>query len=198
MQDCYSIIHHLYQIFYAKKYGNEKYVFVPTEKALVQINGFLNIIDKKHKLESVGVNFFLRYFIFQFSYWENCNIVTFSERITLPLIIGNKAFQRYEERDKSFDWILYQSDFIKNYKINTQKIISFFADECNESTLNLFEESEKKRFFNTPRGFLNCVEKTTLYYHRSKHCLLCKNKDDCKKLLLQNYSSIYESRGYSK
>ena len=34
MQDHYNIIHNLYQLFYRKIYGNEKYVFNPTVSAL--------------------------------------------------------------------------------------------------------------------------------------------------------------------
>ena len=198
MSDHYSIVHYLYQLFYQKMYGNDDYVFNPSEQALKQINKFLVLLNERYKLETIGVNFLITYFVFQFDYWNKCEIkekTNWSNRIQLTGIIGDKAFVRWNTRDINFDWTMYQSEFLRKYKIITREIKDFFKEEKTLIT-NIAEELEKKRFYQTDRGFLNCIQTTTLYNHHSKLCILCKSKVDCKTMLKTNYPKIYEIRGY--
>lgn len=198
MVDHYSIIHYLYQLFYRKVYGNEKYIFNPTEAATKHLDKFVILLNEKYNLQCVGINFLITYFVFQFDYWTKLEIKqksNWSDKIQLSYIIGDKAFVRWMIRDMNFDWTIHQSDFLKKYQISTQEIKDFFKDE-KTSLLNKAEEIEKKRFYNTERHFLNCVEKTTLYNHHSPLCIICKNKIDCKIMLQSNYENIYIARGY--
>ena len=114
MADHESITYYLYQVFYRKLYGNEKYLFIPSVKQQKLIENFIITIDKKYHLESVGLNFLISYFIFQFSYNSKLKVVEkahWSNRIQLSWIIGDKAFKRWLDRDTKFDWILYESNF---------------------------------------------------------------------------------------
>lgn len=195
MRDHYSMIHYLYELFYRKVYGNDKYIFKPTFKAENHISLFLNLLNSRYKLETIGINFLTTYFVFQFDYWTKLEIKTFSERIHLQFIIGGKAFDRWLTRNVIFDWTIYQSAFLKTYNISTSEIKDFFKEE-NFSILNKAEELEKSRFYNTDRGFLNCITNTSLFYHRSPLCATCNNKIDCKKLLKENYLQIFVARNY--
>lgn len=197
MQDHNSIIHYLYQLFYRKVYGNEKYIFNPSEKAQDQIKKFIELLDERYKLERIGINFLISYFVFQFDYWTKCEIkekTNWSDKIQLSYIIGGKAFIRYDTRDVKFDWTISQSDFLKEYNVSTESIKNFFKE--SDDSLNKVEEREKEKYFNTERHFLHCIETTTLYNHRSSWCTVCKNKVDCKVMLKSNYENIYASRGY--
>jgi hypothetical protein len=185
-------------LFYRKVYGNEKYIFNPSEKAQCQIKKFIELIDERYKLETVGINFLISYFVFQFDYWTKCEIkekTNWSDKIQLSYIIGGKAFVRYDTRDVKFDWTISQSDFLKKYNVSTQSIKDFFI-QYDETSLNQVEENNKKKFYNTERHFLNCIENTSLYNHRSQLCIVCKNKVDCKVMLKSNYENIYVARGY--
>lgn len=195
MQDPYSIIHCLYEAFYRKVYGNSKYIFDPTEKMQKCISTFIELLDKKYKIESIGATFLSSYFIFQFGYWTELDLKVYNERITIPFIVGKKAFERWINRKQEFDWQLYNSNFLKIYKVNINEIIQKFKEE-DTSILNRSEEKEKKRFYNTDRGALHCITNTTLYNHQSSLCLVCKNKNDCKTLLIDNYYQLALNRGY--
>lgn len=197
MVDHYSVVHYLYELFYKKKYGNEKYLFKPTSAYLKLIDKFLSKLDKKYNIDSIGVNFLLNYFIFQFEYWDNLTISTFSERINLQMILGDKALDRFYNRNSNFDYKFYESKFIIKNDISLSKIKDHFKEQENNLTIK-FEEKEKKRFHGTDRGFLNCIEKTTLFNHFSSLCVVCKFKVDCKILLNNNYKNIYIQRGYGK
>ncbi len=200
MTDHNSAIVYIYQTFYKKIYGNEKYVFNPTPAAEKQISKFIKLLDEKYKLECVGINFMLSYFVFQFSYWANCDVkekTNWSDKIQLAYIIGDKAFMRWILRDVNFDWTISQASFLRIYKISTQEIESFFKEEKTEM-LNIAEEIHKKVLHNTVFGFHRCITTTTLYFHRSTLCINCKFKNDCKILLKNNYSNIYIERGYGR
>ena len=39
---------------------------------------------------------------------------------------------------------------------------------------------ERNRWFNQPRGFINCLEKTQLYQEYNAYCIDCKYAQKCK------------------
>lgn len=199
MIDHNSVIYYLYQLFYRRFYGNEKYIFNPSQNMQSHISKFIELIDKKYQLDSIGLNFLITYFIFQFEYWSKLDIkerTDWSDRIQLNWIIGEKAFDRWIKRDSAFDYQLYISDFCLKYKIRRSEIKDFFKEE-DDTFLNKAEEIEKARFHNEEKGLVNCLTSTTLFYHRSPLCVSCKEKIDCKKLLKVNYEQIYLVRGYN-
>ena len=176
---------HLYEVFYSKKYESPKYKFKPTPKAALEIDKFLVYLDKRHNLLCLGQHFLNKYFAFQFKRVEGLTFKRFSSkdvagRIQIYDIIGRKAIEYWEKRDIKFDYL------IEPYCANPEKDLQ----------RGIAEEIEKKRFFNTPRGFVNCIERTSLFNHRSTNCSVCKFKDDCKKMLKNNYVNVYTHRGY--
>lgn len=196
MVDHYSIIHYLYTYFYSKIYNNSNYKFEPSSKSLESISKFLNLLDAKYKLECIGIHFLSMYFLFQFDYWSKLDIKAFNNKIQLNFIIGKKAFERYINRDSNFDYQIYESHLLNVISLN--EIKNFFIEDTYLNKLNKFEEIEKNRFYNTDKGFLNCIQHTTLYYHISSHCIACKFKINCKDLLKNNYYNIYIVRDYAK
>lgn len=197
MVDHYSVIHYLYENFYRKKYGNEKYKFKPSEKYLIAIDKFLLYLDKKYNLETIGVNYLINYFVFQFEFWDDLVITTISEKITLPMILGKNAINRFNNRDTKYDYQLQSSEFVKKHNILLSEIKNKFS-ESDSNKINRFEELEKNRFHNTSRGFLNCIEKISLFNHYSLLCNSCNYKIECKELLKNNYNQVYIDRGYGE
>lgn len=203
----YSIIL-LYEYFYQRKYNAPSYQFKPTDKALFKIDDFLVRLDKQYNLHTLGKKFLSNYFIFQFNRTHKQVFNRFASRdrsggikvagrIQIYDIIGKQAFQYWLDRDIKFDFILADSEFSKEYKISLLEINLLIDNEEEEKkSIIQAEEIEKKRFFNSSRGFLNCIEKTSLYNHRSVNCLVCQFRKDCKQMLQNNYSHIYIKRGY--
>lgn len=201
MQDHLSMIHYLYQHFYRKLYGNQKYKFDPSPAMEKQMIDFINLLDKKYKIQRIGIHFLINYFIYFFDFWTKAKRVElkhYSNRIQLNFIIGKKAFnERWLTRDQRFDYKILTSDFVKKYKIEINEITMFWK-EGNSDPLNKSEELKKKRFYNTFIGFVYCIEATTLYNHKSSLCLTCKFKDDCIKILEKKFNKLYIERGYGR
>lgn len=181
-----------YETFYRSKYGNGKYVFVPTPKAEAEINKFLAFFEKKYKLITLGRDFLFRYFSFQFKRVDGLVLKRFSSKdksgkIQIYDIIGRKSIDYWMTRDVNFDFIIENSTIISKQLIPAEKFIL---------STSRSEELEKKRFHNTERGFLNCIERTSLFNHKSTSCILCSFKTSCKIILKENHINIYKDRGY--
>lgn len=184
----------LYEFFYRKFYKQEFYKFSPSESAHKQIESFIDLLDKKYHIESVGNNLITTYFIFQFDYWSKLDITAYNKQINLSYIIGPKAFKRWLDRDRDFDWTI-ESVEIGKLTITRGEIIKNIID-INETRIDdlKHEEIEKQRFVNTDRQLVHCIENTTLYNPKSKSCLFCKEKAACKILLEERYPQIYHHR----
>ncbi len=186
----YEDIVKYYEFFYRRKYGNEKYKFAPSIKADREIHNLLSKLNDKYNLDTIGDNFLSRYFSFQFNRVEGQVFKRFAGKdvggkIQIYDIIGRKAYEYFEKRNTKFDFII-------QIPINIVKKNSQYKQS------NIAEEIERKRFFNTPRGIVHCLERTSLYNHKSPNCILCIHKIPCKELLKVNYKQIYEDRGYGK
>lgn len=181
-----------YEFFYKEKYGNEGYRFKPSIKADHTIQNFLSNLNDRYNIHLIGTHFLSRYFSFQFRRVENQVFKRFAGRdeggkIQIYDIVGRKAFDYFEKRDVKFDYI-----------IETPLPISREKKGFVEASTDRYEEIEKKRFLNTSRGLLNCIDRTSLFNHKSSYCILCENKVSCKELLKKNYKAIYDNRGYDK
>lgn len=176
----------LYELYYAKKYSNTSYKFKPTLKAEQTIEKFISYLDNKYKLICIGEHFLTKFFNFQFLRVKDQKFKRFASkdvagRIQIYDIVGGKAIQYWEKRNIEFDFI----------------IDPYIHAHIELPEISISEEIEKKRFYNSELGLSNCLEKTSLYNHKSQLCILCKHKISCKDLLKNNYSQIYKSRGYA-
>lgn len=189
----------LYEHCYKLVTNYDDYSFSPTDKEQTMIINFTSWLDKKYKLESVGVPILLKYFLFQFNYWHQKE-TRFDGLVMLGWVIGPKAIQRWiniEDRGKI--------DFLVNVYFAKKKDVSYSSilnHLCPPKVslamllLNDVEELEKSRYFNNKegRGLLHCIEATTLYNGRSIYCLQCNDKSDCRILLKNNFPHIAAQR----
>jgi hypothetical protein len=184
-----------YQYFYKQYYKNEKYIFKPSLSATKQIEKFISTVKKDNKNTVIGNNWVFNYFVFQFSYWDKCELeikTTFSSRIGLSYIIGPKAYKRYRDRNQDFDWAIERSEIFEKYgisKVGYKKLFEGPKKEIDETPIKLLH-------YGTDRGFNDCLNFTTLYNHHNLICMKCKYKVDCKSILKASYPKIYTERGY--
>lgn len=116
------------------------------------------------------------------------------QRVRFSWIFSRKAIERWDALNAKVRKHCVRTSLRKNYKITnglTPKLKSAFT------SIRQIEERFKKEFHNSRRGLSWCVANTTLYNHESTLCAGCDYKDECKKILKQNYSKIYKLRGYS-
>lgn len=184
-----------YQYFYQKVYSAPKYKFSYTETSQKLVTKFLQFCDKKWKIQTLGENFLWNYLLFQFQYWDGLEIVSFNNKINFSFIFGEKAYKRYVDRDVEYDWQLQESNLVSKYKITQDDFSSLFS----KSQSSVFYQNPTRLIgLNTLNGLNNCLEFTTLYDFKDVSCILCKYKEECKKLLETNYPDIYKSRNYGK
>lgn len=191
---------HTYEYFYQRKYQSPKYKFKPTSQALSKINEFIQLLDEKYDLHTLGSNFLINYFVFQFNRVHDQVFKRFAGKdvggkVQIYDIIGKKAFQYWTERDTQFDFIL-QNSANSKIKISIAEIKSLLEEQESRPSILTSEEIEKKRFHNTDRGLVNCIQSTSLFNHQSYYCRMCSFKSVCKNILKTNYSHIYKQRGY--
>jgi len=184
----------LYELFYRKLYSQESYEYIPSKSAEKQIRNFIKLLDKNYTIESIGDNFLVTYFIFQFAYWSELDISAYNKNIVISYIIGPKAFNRWYSRDTEFDYCI-NSIKVKKAKVTRGEAINVIKDSNYIRRDNLrHEEFEKTRFIGTSRQLVNCIENTTLYNPRSVACLSCKEKTTCKEVLEERFPQIFYHR----
>lgn len=183
-----------YEYFYKKKYGNRDYKFELSPKSEKLIQNFLLLLERNYKTNfySLGNTFIWTYFIFQFRYWEDLEIESFSKRIVPAYILGEKAFLRYKERDQEFDWSIEESEIIQLYHLSKKTLGELL--ETSPRTNKQDETYIKNLAWGTDLGFNTCLLYTTLYNKRDLCCIQCRYKVECKELLKSNYPKIYKTR----
>jgi hypothetical protein len=159
---------------------------------------FIDKLDKKFGLKSIGIVWLLNYFDRQFQYWlwiEQGGRMKYGLRsIQLAWVIGDKAYKRHDEELRHFYGNTLKIEFRKKLKFTLSEF--FPKKENNLAEINEVEEKEKQRYYNTKANFLWCIEETTLFNHKSIFCRVCTNKETCKKVLKRNYTKLYTLRGY--
>lgn len=169
----------LFEYFFKKMTGWQKYKFSPSDNQKKQIESFIKLLHKKYSLFSVGPDFLIDYFTFQFNYWSQLD-TRFDNKVMFNWVVGKKAIERWDDKHKS--WSYFLTDFIKDKGIDREVLFNKIAKKTDISLMET-SEVERRRFYNTDRGLLHCIETTPLYNSRSKLCILCKHKNDCKQLI---------------
>jgi len=170
----------LYEYFFVKMTGWKNYKFRPSDNQEKQISNFVKLLHKNYHLLSIGPNFLIDYYTFQFKYWSELD-TRFEGKVMLNWVVGKKALDRWDNKQSSWNYFL--QEFIKRFNIDKDILVAKLNGVKIVNKIPL-QDIEKLRFYNTERGFVNCIEVTTLYNHRSKLCIFCKFKKDCKKLKL--------------
>lgn len=183
-----------YNHFYQHKYKVPDYKLRQTKTTLSVCNSFLKIVDTKYSLHAVGEDFLWDYFIFQFQYWHTATLENnYSDKIIIAWIVGKKAFERWEERDREKDWMIDKAAIINLYGLDKN---SLYTKREQVIQMNNYDSSApiRKKYLNTDEGFALCVQFTTLFNPSDFSCIRCKNRVDCKELLRVNYSKLYQQR----
>lgn len=176
-----------FEYFYFKICGRKKKVYSAKEDQAVTT--LASLLVSKYK--TVGDNFLWTYFVFQFSFWEGREINNYNGLINLNNIIGIKSFKRFENRKQEYDWRTAQSSIITKYTLLSSDLVSSQTIKGRYTDIEL---KTKLMRLNTPEGFINCIDLTTLYNPKHECCLACIFIDDCKALLKNNYPTVFSKR----
>jgi hypothetical protein len=112
---------------------------------------------------------------------------------TMIHIASDAGFARWE---KVKDWFKLKEGSTakkkRDVKLHKRKINEKLYLEIIST--RKYEEDDKKLFHNKISGFMLCLEQTTLFNRKSKHCLLCNYKSQCKIILKQRCLPLHKIR----
>lgn len=193
--DYHKAVVKLYDHYYNKIYkgANHRLDLSINNQAKV-VDSFVKLLSTQIGLPSVGLNTLLDFFQFSFYFWSTKRT---KRRISLNWIIGKKTFKRWVEKKDGQDYYTDKWLLENNIDLNLlrQQLYEQEHQDLTTQGLDAAEELEKLRFGGEARLY-HCLHNTTLYHHRSLHCLGCSNRRVCKGLLRTTSPQVYKRRGY--
>ena len=189
-----KIVIRYFEYFYSQIYNHPSFAIdLSIQKQDVVLQNFIEAFEKRYGVGSIGKNLLLDYFLFSWNYWVDKDL---KRPVRFGWIIGTKARKRWFENKDQYYQYHYRNRLIAPYKINIEYLKLLNSEEDFDAReISPDEEISKERFsgdFRLP----GCLTYTSLYNHRSKHCMICHEKIPCKKLLKSQRRDIYEMRGY--
>ena len=131
--------------------------------------------------DNIGEEFIRKFTEYGIQSWFNPGAKRdYSRAVRFNWIFGSAAVKRWNALNaETRTWVV-RNSLKTDYKINTLKRIT----QVPELVIKLrpVEEKFKSEYYNTNRGLLWCIANTTLFHHRSPHCINCKFKENCKKV----------------
>lgn len=181
-------IYKAYNFFYKKKYSSKKYEIEQTERNNKFVKSYLSLLQKHYNLLwiTLGEDYLWTYFSYQFNYWDPLSIQSVNKKINLALIIGKKAFLRYEQRDKEYDFTLSSLPIFDKYNLTKQDFRIFIFLNTKEQQEDKGDEYEyiRRIKYNTEEGLVLCMQNTNLFQESSATCFRCNFKTECKQIKL--------------
>lgn len=177
-------IEYAYEYFYRKFY-NTNYKFKPSQKVEKCIDEFLNELRKSPTYNTVGYNWLFDYTLFQFHYWSKLDIKLWAGKIQFPFIFGEKAFNRYLERNKDFDGEVVET-CVQRKIYKPAFTTMFYTQRIEKETFQFFVRQK--------RDLQMCLISTSLFDPNNIDCKRCDYQDSCKELLRVNLPNIYKIR----
>jgi len=186
----------LYEYFYAASTNNVSMRFIPTDKQLKMVDNFLKLIKKKGKYHSIGSEYLVQYFTFQFNRWHDIDSDKFGRgKVMLNWVIGPKAWKLWLGRNTDYDFTIYNHSFLKKKRIVRSELLDICQRRSHRSNIpSIVEERERVKYLNKDIGLAWCMRETSLYIKSSPSCMKCRHKSDCKEILSLEYPKLYKDR----
>lgn len=137
-----------------------------------EIQNFQKLLSKQQDIKALDDWFCWNYVAYQFEYFVGEN-QTMDGKYPANWIFGPKALKRWNMKSNEH-WMYHVQVFLDKYEI--QKPITYFSNDMEKQY-----EQERRRFFNTDYGLFHCQE-FAKFFDSSPSCMICKNKNACKKL----------------
>lgn len=160
---------------------------------------FIYWIEETYPHQTGVSTFLIKYFEFQFSRYVGVRTKYGQNNIMMNWLIGPKARQEWKKRKINKRWLV-RWRINRDFKLRLYRAINSTIKsqgELNKKVLNhiiTYEEVEKARFLNEPKGYVYCALMTTLFNPRSKNCRICVFNKTCEQRLKNSYPKLYEQR----
>ena len=186
-----------HQYFHRKIFNTPNYKFNPSDKQARMISNFCTMLLKEYKTEaSIGNKLITDYFAYQHLRWIGKTDTVFGNSVMLGWLIGKKAFNSWKSKAEGSLHIA-REKVLFPFKINANEVFGV-KSTLEYMTVEVYEENIKHQFQKEESLLGHCIEQTSLYNKRSKYCISCKWRAECKEVQKQIYPAIYSIRNATK
>jgi hypothetical protein len=146
------------------------------------VEWYFNYLSKRININSIGKNFIWNYVTYIFS--QKIKIRRFNA-FKMSWFTSKQSIKLWLE--KSDDWYVYHGRWLLESKLKKPE---------NESKINPrnTEETFRRKYHNLLKGFVTCLENTSLYDPESRYCRTCFKKLECREILKNNNPELYHAR----
>jgi hypothetical protein len=137
---------------------------------------------KKTNVNSIGENYIWSYTSYIFFIKQK---IRRFNAFKLSWLTSKASFDIWNDRED--DWYVWHGKWL------TENLLKKPSEEKNINPRNT-EDTFRRKFLNTPKGFIICLENTSLYDPQSRFCKMCFKKLDCREVLKANNLKLYEER----
>lgn len=187
----------VHEYFHKKIYNSQNYTFNPSAKQRKMLVNFCELLESHYGgSRSIGDRLLVDYFAYQHLRWVGKTDTVFGNTVMLGWLVGKKAFLSWISRAEGSLHVA-REKVLARFKIAHTDI---FGDgvQIDYNKLEEYEENVKHHFKNSEDLFAHCLQGTTLYNKRSKHCMLCSFRNECKDVQKEVYPLIHVSRNAIK
>jgi len=163
-----EIVQKLYTLFQSRVYSGSRIEKIKD----TSLNKFLSSLDKKYGYGSVGVNFLLDYFSFQYNYWSQLDP---ERNPNSSWIIGNKAIKRWFDKPDNYSY--FSGLLRRKYRISIDHVIEHHSGSNQNTDL---DDTFRKRCSDPNYQLLHCSILGLSYSFRSSTCITCSHRKKCK------------------
>jgi len=147
--------------------------------------------------DKIGEDFIRKFIQYGFQSWFNDGSKKdYSRSIKFNWVIGVTSIKRWEACSVRTNIFITRMSLKTDYKINNLPTESKFPELLLKLRPN--EEKFKEAYLNSQKGMAWCIANTTLYFHKSSNCAVCKFKSECRNILKKEYPKINKIRGYGE
>lgn len=142
----------------------------------------LKRLGKKTNINSIGNNYiwnFVTYILYKKQ--DNRQYKNFK----LIWLTSKSSFDVWNERPD--DWYVYHGRWLLENILKQPKTVVNINPRHTEETF-------RKKYLNTPKGFITCLENTSFIDPESRFCKICIKKIDCREILKSNNPELYNIR----
>jgi len=183
--------------FYMKTNKLERFFVKMSDKREEFIYGFIEKFKEQTCSPEIQIHALNKFVEYQFNHYIAVNAWSGAMTIRVEWIFGSTSLKRWSEVDKRKASYHVRQKFkmMVDLTVDVRPPKDIFNRLYIE--INQVEENDKLRFLNTDLGIESCILTTTLYNHKSSHCLNCAFAKHCKDILKEMYPRIYELRKYN-
>ena len=155
------------------------------------IDNFVKRLSKTYPIDSIGFNYLLLYFSWNFNYWNERKT---KRNPVIGWIVGPASFKRFVNRNTDGDFYI-GHHLLREFSISLDDLHARLIDNDVElsDSIHPIEEKEKIRVDESARLY-NCLMHTTLYNRRSTICMVCRHRKPCNSLMYSKFPQLHKAR----